>query len=280
MANASNAEDLAVWLQDKIVLRESLSSLRQKYNTLPPFPHLVLDDFFAKDIIQGVCTEIPSLSGSDWVHHKDDHQDKFGSRSAASMGEYGTQLTSLLHSAAFLFFLSEVTGIKGLLPDPYLQGGGYHVLPRGGKFDVHIDRKTDYIFGLRRRLALIVYLNAGWQPEYGGQLELWDKQGKGCVVSVEPNLNTAILFEVADGNYHGNPTPIACPPGQTRNSFIVYYHTIPEDGQARTDLLSSVFAPSFVKKKFRMRTLVKDLTPPMVFRMLNRARAKQSDHQV
>ncbi len=280
MAGTLDVEDTATWLENKIVLRESLSSLRQRYSTVAPFPNLVLDGLFPKELIDGVCSEIPSLGGKDWVHHKDDHQDKFGSRSAASMGEYGTRLTALLHSAAFLFFLSEITGIKGLLPDPYLQGGGYHVLPRGGKFDVHIDRKTDYIFGLRRRLALIIYLNEGWKPEYGGQLELWDKQGTACVTSIEPEKNRTVLFEVADGNYHGNPTPIACPPGQTRNSFIVYYHTIPEDGQARTDLLSSVFAPSFAKKQFRMRTFVRDLTPPLLFRALNRARSKQAEHKV
>jgi hypothetical protein len=267
-------------LGSRIKLPEGIDSLQQKYQHASPFPHLVMDNLFPDELMRGVVAEIPPLASENWLHHHDDHQEKFGLRSAADLGEYGTQLASLLHSASFLYFLSEITGIWGLLPDPYLQGGGLHVLPIGAKFDVHIDRKTDYVMGLRRRLALIVYLNEGWKPEYGGQLELWDKHGTRCEVSVEAELNRTVLFEVAEGNYHGNPNVIACPPGQTRNSFIVYYHTVPDDGRMRTDILSSVFAPSSYKKKFRMRSLVKDLTPPLLLRAMKRVMARSDVHRI
>jgi hypothetical protein len=280
MAKAAVNEDIASVLSDKIHLPDSIEALKQKYETTPPFPHLVLENLFSTRFLRDVVSEIPPLGDAMWVHHDDDHQNKFGLRSAVTLGDNGTHLAALLHSASFLYFLSEITGIWGLLPDPYLQGAGFHVLPRGAKFDIHIDRKTDYVTGLRRRLALIVYLNDNWKTEYGGQLELWNKQGTERVVSVDPNLNTTVLFEVADGNYHGNPNQIACPPGQTRNSFIVYYHTVPDDGKMRTDLLSSVFAPTVYKKKFRLRPFLRDLTPPIVFRALKQVRAKSAAHKV
>jgi len=274
MAQAANADRIAEYLSNSIQLPKGVGELKVSYETAQPYPHLVFQDLFPDELLWGVKREIPPIGSSNWVHHDDDHQNKFGLRSSLALGEKGAQLASILHSPGFLYFLSEVTGIWGLLPDPYLQGAGYSVMPIGAKFDVHIDRKTDYVTGLRRRLALIVYLNEDWKPEYGGQLELWNKQGTQCEVVIQPGFNTTALFEVADGNYHGNPNPIACPPGRTRNSFMVYYHTVPSEGQVGTDLLSSVFAPSFYKKKFRMRTLLRDWTPPVVFRAVNRLRSR------
>ena len=272
MANKGLIEHLTGMIQ----VPDEIDVLKERYLGASPYPHLVLQDLFSPDLLRQVRGEIPPLGSDRWIHHDDAHQNKFGLKSAMSLGPMGTKLESILHSTAFLYFLSEITNIWGLLPDPYLQGAGYHVLPIGAKFDVHIDRKTDYVTGLQRRLALIVYLNDDWKPEYGGQLELWDKEGKECQVAIQPSLNTTALFEVADGNYHGNPNPIACPPGQTRNSFIVYYHTVPGEGDARSDLLSSVFAPSFYEKKFRLRTFLRDWTPPAIFRALNRARAAKN----
>ncbi len=276
MAQAANADRIAEYLGNGLQLPVSITSLKESYQGAHPYPHIVVEDLFPKDLLQGVYREIPPMESSNWVHHDDDHQNKFGLRSSLALSEKGTQLASILHSPAFLYFLSEVTGIWGLLPDPYLQGAGYSVMPIGAKFDVHIDRKTDYVTGLRRRLALIVYLNEDWRPEYGGQLELWNKEGTKCEAVVQPTFNNMVLFEVADGNYHGNPNPIACPPGRTRNSFMVYYHTVPSEGQVGTDLLSSVFAPSFYKKKFRLRTFMRDWTPPVIFRAVNRIRSKSA----
>src|SRR5690606_34215472 len=105
----------------------------------------------------------------------------------------GFDVTALLHSAPFLSFLTAVTGITELLPDPYLQGGGYSCIPPGGFFNVHVDRNVAYETGLLRRLAFIVYLNKAWRPEYGGQLELWNQDGTQREVVVEPAFNRAIL---------------------------------------------------------------------------------------
>jgi hypothetical protein len=60
---------------------------------------------------------------------------------------------ALLHSATFQYFLSELPGIWNLLPDTYLQRGGYHVMPPGGHLDVHAGRNTHYMTGLTRRLT-------------------------------------------------------------------------------------------------------------------------------
>lgn len=76
-------------------------------------------------------------------------------RSGVELGAAGAQLVSLVHSAAFLYLLSEITGIWQLLPDPYLQGAGYADMKRGDFFKVHSGRNIAYDTGLTRRLAMI-----------------------------------------------------------------------------------------------------------------------------
>ena len=258
---------IATILGSKLRLTEDTASLSASWNSAKPFKHIILDDAFDNDLLERVCQGIPRINDETWVRENDDHIKQFNHRSPVSLGEAASELVNLLHSAAFLYFLSEVTGVWELLPDPYLQGASYHVVPRGGFFQVHADRNTAYETGLIRRLALMLYLNKGWKPEYGGQFELWNETGTQRVTSVEPIFNRCLIFEVTETSYHGLPNPVACPPGQTRNSFTVYYHTAAkaQDGEMKTH--TSVYAPAAYREKgFSMRSLARDLTPPLLLR--------------
>ena len=144
-------------------------------------------------------------------------------------------------------------------------------MPPGSFFHVHVDRNVAYDTGLRRRLALIVFLNKAWKPEYGGHLELWSADGLHREVSIEPIFNRTVIFEVASANYHGVPAPIASPAGSSRNSFLVYYHTVGADGSEDIAPHSSIFAP---KREGRLgiavRRIARDCLPPIVFRPLRK----------
>lgn len=204
------------YLEDRIHISESLGSLGFAYKSAKPFPHVVLDEMFSSDLLDQLVDEIPTLNREKWVSHNEDRLVKSNLRSAIDLGEAGYELTAFLHSAMFLYFLSEVTGIWGLLPDPYLGGSGYHVLPPGGKFDVHVDRNTDHGTGLTRRLAMLIYLNRNWDHTYGGQLELWNADGTRCERVIEPAFNKTLIFEIGDQNFHG-VRPVACPPGDRKS---------------------------------------------------------------
>src|SRR5690606_11453061 len=193
-------------------------------------------------------------------------------RSAVDMGAAGRELAALVHSPAFLYLLSEITDVWQLLPDPYLQGGGHAVMRRGGFFEVHADINVAYDTGLRRRMALLVFLNDDWRPEYNGQLELWNDDGSHCEVSIEPRFNRTVLFEVAFPNYHGVPAPLACPPDVMRHTFLVYFHTADlgnaDDGRP-VKPHSSLFAPRFYQgPKSWLRRLAFQLSPPALTRYI------------
>ncbi|MGH9544550.1 MAG: 2OG-Fe(II) oxygenase [Terriglobales bacterium] len=235
-------------LKRRINVHESLEHLAASYRTARPFPHLVIDDMFEDALLDRLLDEMPALTTDKFVYCGDEHLTQYGLRSAVDLGDAGSQLVSFLHSAPFLYFLAEVTGIWELLPDPYLQGGGYHVIPKNGAFDVHADRNTAYETGLIRRLSLIIYLNKSWKHEYGGQFELWNANGTRRVGVVEPVFNRTVIFEIADQNFHGVPSPVACPSGRSRKSFTVYYHTarLPDQDVVAH---SSLYSPSFYQPK-------------------------------
>jgi len=273
VARATVPREAAGVLTGTIQLPANVKSLSFDYRSATPFPHLILDNLFSEELLDRVIQELPPLGDAHWVRHDDNHLQQFNLRSAADLGEAGSQVVAFLHSARFLYFLSEVTGIRDLLPDPYLQGAGYHMIPRGGKFDVHLDRNVAYSTGLVRRLSLLIYLNRDWKHEYGGQLELWSKDGKRPEVVIEPIFNRTTIFEITDENYHGVPAVVRCPKGRSRNCFVVYYHTAQVREEKDLTAHTSIYGPrSYAQSESKFRQFVKDLVPPILlrgFRKLN-----------
>ena len=261
---------IAALLKDKITLPAGVEALSEAYKNAKPYPHVLMVNLFPEATLDALLAEIPSLNGSKWVEENDARLVKYNLRSAVDLGETGYQMAAFLNSAGFLYLLSEITGIWNLLPDPYLQGAGYHMIPKGGHFDIHADRNTAYETGLTRRLAMLVYLNKDWKHEYGGQLELWSTDASHCEVVIEPKFNSTILFEITDQNFHGVPAVVNCPEGRARCSFVVYYHTAAvNDG--RTTAHTSIYAPDIYQpKKSLFKRLAKEVTPPVVHRALHK----------
>ena len=75
-----------------------------------------------------------------------------------------------------------------------------------------------------------------------------------------------MIFEVANPNYHGVPAPIACPADRSRQSFIVYYHTVGIDGKLDVAPHSSIFAPNFYRENRTLRSFARELTPPVLLK--------------
>jgi len=70
-------------------------------------------------------------------------------------------------------------------------------------------------------------------------------------------FNRAILFSTSAPSFHGFPRPLACPPGDHRNSIALYYLTPPRhDAPARSKALY-VAAPGepYNAELERLRTL-------------------------
>jgi Rps23 Pro-64 3,4-dihydroxylase Tpa1-like proline 4-hydroxylase len=259
-------------LADKITLTRRIEELQTTYRTAKPFPHVVIDDLFAPEVLDALLVEMAEMGRDKWKQVANDSRERtLRMKSAAEMGPAGTKLLSVVHSAGFLYFLSEITGIPQLLPDPYLLGSGYAQMRRGDYFNVHSDRNVAYDTGLLRRLAMIVFLNKSWPAEYHGKLELWNREATNCDATVEPLFNKTILFEVADPNYHGVPVPLACPSERSRQSFILYYHTVGMPGQPYVKPHTSLFAPrTHGTNRVTLRQIGREIVPPFLVRALRK----------
>jgi hypothetical protein len=121
--------------------------------------------------------------------------------------------------------LENMTGIWGLIPDPYLFGGGLHTTKEGGRLAVHVDFNKHFKFSLERRLNLLIYLNEDWSEENSGPLELWDSKGQKCEKRILPIFNRMVIFTTNSRSYHGQPKPVVGK-GIIRRSLALYYYSV------------------------------------------------------
>jgi Rps23 Pro-64 3,4-dihydroxylase Tpa1-like proline 4-hydroxylase len=196
-----------------------------EYITAKPFPHIVIDNFLPEPILDEILEEFPKPDSIDWQSFKVARERKLASKSELQMGEKTRFLLYQFNSGVFLNFLEQLTGIEGLLPDPYFGGGGLHQIERGGYLKVHTDFNRHTKLQLDRRLNLLVYLNKNWQEEYGGHLQLWDSEMTRCERAVLPIFNRCVIFNTTDFSYHGHPDPLNTPEGVTRRSLALYYYS-------------------------------------------------------
>jgi Rps23 Pro-64 3,4-dihydroxylase Tpa1-like proline 4-hydroxylase len=256
-------------------MREVAGSARAIYRSARPFPHIMLDDFFDRTLLDEVLREFPQPGAIRWQSFDNDREIKLASAAEASFGPVTRLLLYHLNSITFLEFLSQVTGIANLIPDPSFEGGGLHQIIPGGKLGVHADFNKHRAYGLDRRLNLLLYLNKDWREEYGGHLQLWDREMTRCEARVAPLFNRVMIFSTTDFTYHGHPDPLSCPEGMTRKSLALYYFTNGRPAEEVSGEHSTVFrardAADFrPTARQRLRWLVSDLLPPILARRLRR----------
>jgi Rps23 Pro-64 3,4-dihydroxylase Tpa1-like proline 4-hydroxylase len=204
-----------------------LDELRRQFNEAEPFRHLVIDDFLDEAFAHEVAAAYPSFETAlargfsfNFVNERKKVQVTDSSKFPAPV----ERLHAAISSQEFRDQLSVVTGIPNLLPDAELLGGGMHVTGPHGRLDVHVDFNYVAERQLHRRLNILVYLNPQWHHDWGGEVELWDRDVRRCYQAVRPVLGRCVIFETNDISYHG-VAALTCPEGFERKSFAAYYYT-------------------------------------------------------
>ena len=215
-----------------------LPSLTRQFRENKPYPHLHLREFLDPYVAGEMAAEFPGLETAAWTRYQHQNENKVGLAKRSLFPPLLGEVVDELNSAEFVHWLSQVTGIPGLLADSTLEGGGLHQSGPGGFLNIHTDFSMHhYHKHWRRRVNLILYLNPNWQEQWGGAIELWDREVRQCVAKVPPFLNDALIFQTDDISYHGFPVPLRCPAGESRKSLALYYYTL--DPGARTSARST-----------------------------------------
>jgi hypothetical protein len=172
-----------------------------------------------------VIEEVPGPGDTEWIEFKHVSSRKLALDDDTRMGPVTRQLLYQLNSAAFMNFLEELTGISGLIPDPHLVGGGLHQIRRGGLLGIHSDFNIHKHLKLNRRPNALIFPNKDWKEEWGGHIELWNREMTTRVQKYLPVFNRCVIFTTTDFSYHGHPDPLNCPEERTRKSLALYYYT-------------------------------------------------------
>lgn len=216
---------------------EKLDAISQKYaseyQSASPFPHIALDDFIDSGLVQQLIKKFPALKEkpgqtpeavmTDTGKHP--QPNKLWLSNQIGVAPIFRQLYWELNSAPFINFLENLTGIKNLLPDPHMAGGGVHEIKRDGLLMVHADFNKHPQFQLDRRLNILLYLNPSWDEQWGGHLELWATDMSRCEKRITPTGGRCVIFSTTRNSFHGHPHPLTCPDEQSRKSIALYYYT-------------------------------------------------------
>jgi len=256
-------------------MAELAPSAKAAFAAAKPFPHVVLDDFFDPSLLDKVLAEFPKPGEIKWQRFDNEREIKLANAAEAYFGPTTRLFLYHLNSITFLDFVGTVTGISNLIADPHFEGGGLHQIVRGGKLGVHVDFNKHSRYNLDRRVNVLVYLNKNWRDEYGGHLQLWNREMTRCETKVAPLFNRMVLFGTTDFTYHGHPDPLQCPEGMTRKSLALYYFSNGRPAEEISGEHSTVFKPRAegeFKPTFRqrIRRVASDLLPPLVTRQLKK----------
>lgn len=199
------------------------------YKNAKPFEYVIINNFFDDSFANELLEIIPSPLNNDinWHHYDNPIEQKFSLNKFDNYPKI-QDLYSSLSKPDFIKLMKEITEINNLESDEYLHGAGIHAYPNKGKLDMHLDYNIHPISGKERRINLIIYMNKDWKVDYGGSIELYDKD-MNKIKEEMPLFNTAIIFRTSDISYHGLPKPIKCPDNIYRKSIAIYYVSEPRD---------------------------------------------------
>jgi len=252
-------------------LDELAQACSTEYRSAEPFPHTVIDDFFPPSVVETILDHFPKPDEAPWKKYDTDQELKLEFSKVDRLPAPLRTALYFCNTAPMLQFLENLTGIAELIPDAYFTGGGLHQIERGGKLEVHADFNKLKGWNLERRLNLLLYLNRDWKDEYGGHLELWNRQMTKSVKKVLPIVNRCVIFSTEADAYHGHPHPLRCPEGRTRKSMALYYYTNGRTDKQAVEPHSTLFQERPYPFR-RVKKVLKAILPPVVTDTVRRIR--------
>ncbi len=218
---------------NKNFTEEDLLELNDVYVKNQPFQHIVINDFIDNKILDQALARISEINFFEKGKHFDPNQKK-----------------------------KKILTKEEEIP---------HITGKGGFLKIHSDTNFHPNFNLDRRLNWLIYLNKNWKEEYGGNLELWNKDMSKCVQNIKPIFNRAVIFSTDDQSYHGHPDPLNCPEDMERKSLAFYYYSSGRS-DVHTDFGKGTYFKERMKNKNDINIKIKNffelVTPPIITKFI------------
>lgn len=243
------------------------AKLASSYQGKSPYDYGCFDNFLPEEVVKRVREEALQLGSKDPENDSGNEKLKTSFKPDI-MPTYSRAVFHALSSRAFIQFLEQMSGIKGLIPDPYYMGGGIHRSETGGFLSIHADFDHHSIMDLERRMNVLIYLNPDWKEEYGGAFEIWTDDMSKKVDSFAPVMNRMCCFSTGRDTMHGNPEPVNHPDGDPRLSIALYYYTATwaEGRTSQSTVFKQRPGSEDAKSNEAMMRVVRDIVPPLIYR--------------
>lgn len=243
-ARVSTSSD-ELFFFERAPLTAVVDRARADYAGARPFPHAVIDGVLPLEVAQRAARSFPKADHPGFKRRDYDEQSaRYGQlqrRAFAGVDPFVRHLLNEVNGMVFLEMLERVSGVKGLIADPFFTGAGLHLTLPGGHLALHADFDRDRARGLARRLTVVLFLVERWEDAWGGHLELWNEELTRCEARIAPAPGRLVVFAHGDRFWHGHPEPLACPEGVARRSLAAYYYVA--DGSPAAEGHSAIWAP-------------------------------------
>lgn len=213
-------------LVDFDTLEDGLADKAAAYASALPFPHIVVDGVLTADVFAGAAARFPGIDDPTWKGYLHVNETKYSNTKPDTWDPALQDVAAELCGERFVAYLERLTGISGLQADWSMDGGGLHQTLRGGHLNIHADFTTHHVhLDWARRVNVLLYLNEEWDPAWGGDLELWDREMTARHAKVTPAGNRMLVFTTTEDSFHGHPDGLLVPEGAARKSMALYYFT-------------------------------------------------------
>ncbi|MEL6580021.1 MAG: 2OG-Fe(II) oxygenase [Cyanobacteria bacterium J06621_12] len=220
-----------------IEIEKNISQLTQAFKSAAPFSYIVIDNFAQEDRLLKILDTFP-LPGADNLNKSRDYifaKNKYEKANFKAVSPECQEIYQDFVSERFQKIISQITN-QDVFIDREFHGGGIHQGGEGSFLDMHVDFNYHPLHhNWFRNLNILLYLNPGWKPEYGGQLKLKHTQ-TGEHTEIEPLFNRCVIMHTRDYTLHGYD-PISFPQGKFRRSIATYAYNIDPNPQNQRSTL-------------------------------------------
>lgn len=237
-------------MDNKIINLETVSTerteiLRRSFANSTPFRYIIVDNILNEEFANSIAGSFPSLESMK-TKYKGLNEQKSEDSSFENFSPAIQKLHAYTGSTEFTEWISTITGLKGISSLNDRLGAGLHQGGNNSFLDIHIDYNIHPVKKMHRKLNLIVFFNKQWDKNWGGLLELWDKEK--CFEKIVPSFNRMVIFECNEISYHGYSL-ISCPEDITRKSYYHYYFQEVPKGLTYHDTIFRVKSEDKIAKR-------------------------------
>ena len=211
---------------NKYININKLNNSLKNFNKGRPFPHVVIDNFLKNKIAKKIEKEFPNFTDKELHEYRNYCEIKKSTNLWNLFQPTTYQLISILNSSEFTNNIKKKLKMKNLYSDPGLNGGGLHIMGKGGKLNPHLDYVIHPKLNIKRKFNLIIFVTSNWKDKNGGEICFFGKNKKNknipgkMVKKIVPKFNRAILFDTSMYSWHSVSRILT---KNIRKSIAAYY---------------------------------------------------------